>query len=99
LDTGKYLSEFIGMKLEVSSHSNSLYTRMSGTILDETARTFVLGINGSTKIVPKATGKFILSSKKHSFSINGNSIIMRPEERLKNLRKIIKQETRGDNYN
>ena len=40
----------------------------------------------------------MIKSEGFSIKVLGDSIIMRPEERLKNLRKIIKNESKGD-YN
>lgn len=99
MDRRDYLREFISSNITVESHSNALFLGMKGHIIYETARTFVVSVNGETKIVPKTTGKFAIKSDRFSITLKGDSIMMRPEERLKNLRKIIKQENKGDDYN
>ncbi len=99
MDTRNYMKEFTGSSILVISHSNELYKDMKGSIVEETARTFKISVNGHIKIVPKKTGRFTINSEKFSLTIKGSSILMRPEERLKNLRKIIKHENKGDDYN
>jgi ribonuclease P protein subunit POP4 len=98
MDTKDFTREFIGTDITVLSHSNSLYNNVEGIVIDETARTFKILSHGKLKTVPKATGKFMIKSERFSLKVSGNSILMRPEERLKNLRKIIKNENKGD-YN
>jgi RNase P/RNase MRP subunit p29 len=68
-------------------------------VVEETARTFRIDMNGDIKTVPKSTGKFTISSSRFELKVRGNSILMRPEERLKNLRRIIRDEKKGDYYN
>ena len=98
MDAKDYTREFIGSAIRVMSHSNTLFTGVEGEILDETARTFKVRSQGKLKIIPKATGKFMITSMGFNLKVQGNSILMRPEERLKNLRKILKNENKGD-YN
>ncbi len=98
MDAKDYAREFIGTSIKVLFHSNSLYTGVEGYVIDETARTFKILSQGKPKVVPKATGKFMINSERFNLKVKGNSILMRPEERLKNLRKIIKNENKGD-YN
>ncbi len=98
MDAKDYAREFIGSTIRVISHSNSLFKGLEGEILDETARTFRIRSHGKLKIIPKATGKFMITSDRFNLKVQGSSILMRPEERLKNLRKILKNENKGD-YN
>lgn len=97
--TRNYMREFISSSISVDSHSNPLYDKLNGHIVDETARTFRIEVDGKIKIVPKTTGKFTIKSGRFIITLKGDSILMRPEERLKNLRKIIKHENKGDDYN
>lgn len=99
MEIRNYAKEFAGSKICVSAHSNPLYIDMEGNVVEETARTFRIEVNGMVKTVPKTTGRFTITSEKFSLSLLGDSILMRPEERLKNLRKIIKHEKKGDDYN
>ncbi len=98
MDAKDYTREFIGCSMTVLSHSNASMGGMVGKVMDETARTFKILSQGKLKVIPKATGKFMIKSEGFSIKVLGDSIIMRPEERLKNLRKIIKNESKGD-YN
>ena len=99
MDTRNYMKEFTGSSISVVSHSNQLYVDMKGSIVEETARTFKISVNGNIRTVPKTTGRFTIKSENFSLTLKGSSILMRPEERLKNLRKIIKHENKGDDYN
>lgn len=94
-----YAREFTGAHISVISHSNPLYAMMEGSVAEETARTFRIDVGGNTRTVPKTTGKFTISSDRFELTVRGDSILMRPEERLKNLRRIIRDEKKGDYYN
>ncbi len=99
MDARNYMKEFTGSSITITAHSNPLFVNMEGSIVEETARTFRIDTNGKIKMVPKTTGRFTIKSEGFSLEVKGNSILMRPEERLKNLRKIIKHENKGDDYN
>lgn len=99
MDPRNYLREFICSEIKVQDHSNPLYVGLQGHIEDETARTFRVRSGKKLRVIPKITGKFTIKSSKFTITVRGSSIMMRPEERLKNLRKIIKHENRGVNYN
>lgn len=99
MDARNYMREFISATITVEGHSNPLYVSVNGLVVDETARTFKVEVDGKIKTIPKITGKFRIVSNRFDLTVKGNSILMRPEERLKNLRKIIKQENKGDDYN
>ncbi len=99
METMNYAREFTGSLVCVKEHSNPLYVGMEGSVAEETARTFRIDVHGVIKTVPKTTGKFKISSDRFELTVRGNSILMRPEERLKNLRRIIRDEKKGDDYN
>ncbi len=99
MEAKDYAREFTGSHIAVTAHSNSHYIRIEGSVVEETARTFRIDVDGKIKTVPKTTGKFTISSDRFELKVRGNSILMRPEERLKNLRKIIRDEKKGDYYN
>lgn len=99
METKNYAREFTGSDITVIAHSNQLYINLKGSVVEETARTFRIDVEGKIKTVPKTTGEFTISSGRFELRVKGNSILMRPEERLKNLRRIIRDEKKGDDYN
>lgn len=99
MDVRDYLREFICAEISVLKHSNQSIIGLSGHIVDETARTFRVETDGGLKIIPKDTGRFTIRSAGFNITVKGSSIMMRPEERLKNLRRIMKNENRGDDNN
>ncbi len=86
-----YVSEFIGRDVKIVKHSNPNNVGKVGTVVFETARTLVVQSNERRLVIPKETGEFSLVDGQRSFHIVGNMIAMRPEERLKNYRKIAKK--------
>lgn len=99
MDKKNYAREFTGSHISVTAHSNPHYIRIKGSVVEETSRTFRIDVDGKIKTVPKTTGKFTISSSRFELKVRGNSILMRPEERLKDLRRIIRDEKKGDYYN
>lgn len=95
-----YVSEFIGLSVKVEDHSNPNNRGISGQVVGETAKTLSIRQRSRKILIPKATGKFIFTVKGRNFTVTGDYALMRPEERLKNYRKIAKKlrERRGDIY-
>ena len=93
-----YVSDFIGLKMKVVEHSNPNNVGKSGKVIRETARTLVVDQGDSVVMIPKRTGKFSFTTQNRDFLIIGDYAMMRPEERLKNHRKISKnlRGLRGD---
>lgn len=84
-----YMEEFIGRDVSVVAHSNPMLIGKEGTVIAETKR--MLHVFGSSKIsIPKHTGKFKFTMKDGSSIIDGDFILMRPEERPKSQRRILK---------
>ena len=92
-----YIKEFIGSRVVVKKHDNKLYENMQGEVIDETYHTFLVDSNGKRRIVPKDHGVFVFSTETETFEIQGALIDMRPEDRLKNMRKFKIVEERGHN--
>ena len=90
-----YMEEFIGKNVSVVAHSNPILVGKEGTVIAETKR--MLHVFGSSRFsIPKHTGKFKFTMKDGTSIINGDFILMRPEERPKSQRRILKSiRTRG----
>ncbi len=95
---GDYVSEFLGLNMKIMKHSNPNNIGKEGTVAFETARTLVILSNGRRLVIPKETGEFNLTDGQRNLRIVGDLIAMKPEERLKNYRKIAKklQQREGD---
>ena len=95
-----YVSDFIGLRVKVVKHSNINNVGKTGTVVRESAR--MISINEVRKItrIPKATAEFTMENGTRTFNIIGDAVVMRPEERLKNYRKIAKNLRigRGDKH-
>ncbi|MEM0157491.1 MAG: ribonuclease P protein subunit [Thermoplasmataceae archaeon] len=95
-----YVSDFIGLRVKVVKHSNINNVGKTGTVVRESAR--MISINEVRKItrIPKATAEFSMENGTRTFNIIGDAVAMRPEERLKNYRKIAKNLRigRGDKH-
>lgn len=93
-DIRPYLEEYLGCEIEVVNHSNRNNEGKSGIVFQESRRMFT--IMGESKMyIPKHTGKFRIKLGSSAFTIEGDAILMRPEDRLKNQRKILKTLSRG----
>ena len=90
-----YMEEFIGRSVLVVAHSNQTLVGKSGTVVAETKR--MINVMGTSRIsIPKHTGKFKFTMRDGYRILNGDFILMRPEERPKNQRRILKLlRTRG----
>ena len=95
-----YVSDFIGLRVKVVKHSNINNVGKSGTVVRESAR--MISISEVKRIIqiPKATAEFSMENGTRAFNIIGDAVVMRPEERLKNYRKIAKNLRigRGDRH-
>ncbi len=73
--------ELIGLKTEVVDSRNKSVIGLSGEIIDETQKTFVIETEKGDKKVAKAGSKFRF--KKPAVVINGDILVARPEDRIK----------------
>lgn len=96
-DIKPYLGEYLGNEIEVVHHSNRNNEGKSGIVFHESRRMFTIVGKSQIKI-PKQTGIFRIKQDSSTFLIEGDAILMRPEDRLKNQRKILKTLSRGCNY-
>ena len=89
VDITPYLDEYLGREITVVSHSNRTLSGRKGIVLMETKKTLVIRSDKNV-IVPKQTGKFTLNFDGLPQVIDGDLILMRPEERIKNQKRIVK---------
>jgi len=76
--------EFIGCEIRVMQSKNKDLEGVKGKIIDETRNTFkVLTYHNQEKILLKQGCVFLINNQE----INGDKIIQRPEERIKELKK------------
>lgn len=97
MDIENYVMEFIGSRIFVKKHDNRLYENIEGEVVDETFHTFIVEVKGKQKIIPKDHAIFKFSRDGKTFEVEGALIDMRPEDRLKNIRKFRIIEERGKN--
>jgi ribonuclease P protein subunit POP4 len=79
--------EWIGLKARVIQSTDPGLRGREGIIVDETKRTIVLEEGKRKIVVPKEISVFrITLPTGEEVEVDGRKIIMRPEERIKNLR-------------
>ncbi len=71
--------ELIGREVRILSSSCKDLPKAKGKIVDETANTFIVDINGKRKRIPKATSVFQINGEQ----INGKKLVGKPEDRTK----------------
>lgn len=91
-----YFYEYIGKEVEVLFSSNASVVGMKGIVADESKNTITIKKGNASKIIPKSTSSLLISGKDGSFAINGKYICLRPEDRLKEHRKIEKMIRNGE---
>ncbi|MEM3675985.1 MAG: ribonuclease P protein subunit [Thermoplasmataceae archaeon] len=85
-----YLDEFVGAHLFVRKHSNKSIAGKSGMVVMETLKTFSILENGNVKVIPKLRGSFLLQSDEWELELNDRDLLVRPEDRMKDIRKLRK---------
>lgn len=82
--------EFMGETLEVVKSSNACNLGISGIVVLETKNTFVLK-NDRKYVIPKKGTDFRIKGKNGNYQVlRGDIIALRPENRIKEIRKIEK---------
>jgi len=82
--------EFLGETLEVAKSSNACNLGISGIVVLETKNTFVLK-NDRKYVIPKKGTDFRIKGKNGNYQVlRGDVIALRPENRIKEIRKIEK---------
>jgi ribonuclease P protein subunit POP4 len=79
--------ELIGLDARITNSSDPTLLGTYGTIVDETRDMLVIEQAGGTKIVPKASSKFMFTLPSgEEVEINGEKLVGQPEERVKRRR-------------
>ncbi len=85
-----YFSDIVGRNASVIRSSNSSNVGISGEVCDETMNTLHL-LSGSRRIViPKSGSVFLVRYEGSEVEIMGESIMFRPEDRIKYRSRIEK---------
>ncbi len=85
-----YLYDFVGNRAAVISSTNRCDLGLSGLIVDETKNTIHLRDEKGLKVIPKQGRIFRVAFPGSTVDIYGDAIRFRPEERLKQYRRILK---------
>jgi len=79
--------ELIGLEARVENSSDPTLLGIHGTIIDETRDMLVIEQAGGSKIVPKASSKFIFTLPGGGgVEVEGAKLVGRPEERVRRRR-------------
>lgn len=79
--------ELIGLKARIENSSNPTLLGTHGTIINETRDMLVIEQAGGTKIVPKASSKFMFTLPGgEEVVVDGGKLVGRPEERVRRRR-------------
>jgi len=76
--------ELIGLKARVMNSSDTTLLGTYGTIINETRDMLVIEQDDGTKIVPKASSKFMFTCPSNEkVEVDGAKLVGQPEERVK----------------
>jgi ribonuclease P protein subunit POP4 len=79
--------EFLGRTITVKSATDPTLVGLTGEVLDETMKTFVVRTAaGRTVTIAKATVTLALHLGDRAVEIDGNTLLFRPEDRIKKVR-------------
>ncbi len=82
-----YVEEYLGRKIKVLNSSDKTKIGIEGFVLNETKKTFQIKTNEEIKTIPKVGCIFEIHTDR-KYLIDGDKIILRPEERLKLGKKL-----------
>lgn len=82
--------EFLGRKITVMESTNPTIQNISGYVLNETKNMFIIDVKGREIKIPKSICRFSIDMGSEKFVIDGKFICYRPENRIKEIRKITK---------
>ncbi len=74
--------ELTGMNAKILDSANKTVMGLSGEIMDETSAMLFLATENGIKMIAKKNNIWEFTSGKNSFTVNGNTISKRPEDRL-----------------
>ena len=82
--TGHLLNhELIGLETQIVDSTNKSIVGLAGKIIDETKSMFTLETKSGTKIIPKQHSTWRFKVNDQSYTLDGNAISKRPEDRIK----------------
>ena len=84
------INELIGLKAKVAKSLDKKQKGISGTVIDETKNTLVLETKEGRKSIIKKVSTFIFYSGRDSFTVKGEEINFRPQERTGKAMKFYK---------
>ncbi|MEM0139347.1 MAG: ribonuclease P protein subunit [Ferroplasma sp.] len=86
-----YLRELIGSKIMINKSFNKNNNNIKGRLIDETRNMMIID-NGKRKcMIPKNGTLFTVEFDGKEYSIDGSIILMKPEDRTKEKRRIYKK--------
>ncbi len=85
-----YFHEWIGLNAKVVSSPNPTERGLAGTLCDETKNTIALRNGNAVRMIAKNGRVFELATNEKEFKINGSYAVFRPEDRIKERRRIRK---------
>ncbi len=91
-----YLHEWIGSAASVDESPNPTEVGISGEIMDETKNTLVLLTQKGERRIAKRGRSFSLHTPKEVFTIKGSYAAFRPEDRIKERRRINRMIRNGE---
>ena len=80
--------ELTGLEVKIEKCEDKSLEGRSGTVLDETKNTLLLGSDGKAILVPKQGSAFVFVLDDGECRVQGNDILMRPHERPKKIKKL-----------
>ncbi|MEK6970070.1 MAG: ribonuclease P protein subunit [archaeon] len=83
------IHELIGLDMSVTENTDSHKKGLSGVIVDETQRMFIIDTPAGEKKIPKRESTFAFMLGSETVSIEGKDLLSNPIERLKNGGKIL----------
>lgn len=92
-----YLKEFIGLETVIKASTNPTLKGRKGVIVDETKRTIVINDGGKDVVIPKDICLFEIRHGTGNYKVLGRDILFRPEDRIKEHRKIERLIRKGGN--
>ena len=85
-----YGEEFLGRNIKVVKATNQTMLGIEGVVVRETKNMFSIKTQNKIKQIPKEACDFTIEFNGATFPVQGSLIRYRPENRLKELRKISK---------
>ncbi len=82
--------EFLGREITVVESTNPTIEGIKGSVVNETKNMFLIASSGRVIKVPKSICRFSINMGERKFVVDGKFICYRPENRLKEIRRITK---------